>query len=122
MNVDDLTQKISELLNSPDGMQKLQAAAASLGILKEDDQADSQYVPAAKQPADDIGFSSQDELQAIKKLLPLVNGIRKDDQDIMLLKAIRPYLQDNRQTRLDETIKIMHMLKVLPLLKDKGKL
>lgn len=64
--MDDLTQKISELLNSPDGMQKLQAAAASLGILKEDDQADSQYVPAAKQPADDIGFSSQDELQAIK--------------------------------------------------------
>ncbi len=120
--MDDLTQKISELLSSPEGMQKLQAAAASLGVLKEDDKAEPQHVPAAKQSADEIGYSSQDELQAIKKLMPLVNGIRRDDQDIMLLKAIRPYLQDDRRTRLDETIKIMHMLKVLPLLKDKGNL
>ena len=38
----------------------------------------------------------------------------------MLLKALRPYLQDERRHRLDDTLKIMQMLKVLPLLKDKG--
>lgn len=115
--MDDLTQKLNEILNSPEGMQKLKAAAASLGILNDDK---SQPSPSGADTSQDMQTVQKDDFDAIKKLMPLVSNIRKDDQDLLLLKAIRPYLQDSRQTRLDETIKVMHMLKVLPLLKDKG--
>ena len=46
--------------------------------------------------------------------------MKSDDENTTLLKALRPYLQSERQQRLDETIKIMHMLKLLPLLGGGG--
>ena len=46
----------------------------------------------------------------------LLSGVKKDDENTVLLKALRPYLQNERQQRLDETIKIMHMLQILPML------
>lgn len=115
--MDDLKQKLNELLESPDGMQKLQAAAASLGILK--DSKPESHLTAPAVSADNQSIA-KDDISALTKLLPLMENFRKDDQDMLLLKAIRPYLQDTRQSRLDEAIKVMHMLKILPLLKDKG--
>ncbi len=105
--MDDLAQKISELLGSPDGVQKLQAAAASLGMLT-----DNKTEPSA-QPVSAMLLSGGD-LEVLQRLVPLVSGFKQDSQDTVLLKAIRPYLQDERQRRVDDAVKIMHMLKVLP--------
>ncbi|MDD2362311.1 MAG: hypothetical protein PHH84_05065 [Oscillospiraceae bacterium] len=114
--MDDLAQKISELLGSPDGVQKLQAAAASLGMLTENKaessaQPVSAVLPAASETA---GGISGGDLEVLKRLAPLVSGFKQDSNDTLLLKAIRPYLQDERRKRVDDAVKIMHMLKVLP--------
>ncbi|NLN81737.1 MAG: hypothetical protein GX136_04240 [Clostridiales bacterium] len=128
--MDDLAQKLSELLSSPDGLQKLQSAAASLGIGNQsavDDPPAAANPPAAGNPdlspvsaALPYPDAGGGDYEAISKLLPLVSRFKQDNQDTMLLKALRPYLQDERRHRLDDTLKIMQMLKVLPLLKDKG--
>ena len=39
--MDDLAKKLNDLLNSPDGMQKLQQAAASLGAMMGEGEGDS---------------------------------------------------------------------------------
>ena len=121
--MDDLAQKLSDLLSSPDGIQKLQAAAASLNTLKgNNSEAQSSAVPvsAGKPPKTDIGDFAGGDIETLSKLMPLISNFKKDDQDTMLLKSIRPYLKDDRRKRLDDAIKVMHMLKALPLLKDKG--
>ncbi len=133
--MDDLAKKLNELLNSPDGMQKLQQAAASLGQMMGNAGEESAAVPTETPPppaAEPIPAPSSPPLNegegleglgdtlgdmaAIARILPLLSGMKKDDENTTLLKALRPYLQSERQQRLDETIKIMHMLQILPLL------
>ena len=132
--MDDLAKKLSELLSSPDGLQKLQAAAASVGMLTGNNSGASQSKPAdppaandpqpdsvsTSLPVSDIAGIAGGDFETLSRLLPLVSGFRQENQDTLLLKALRPYLQNERRHRLDDTLKIMHLLKVLPLLRDKG--
>ena len=125
--MDDLVKKLNDLLNSPEGMQKLQQAAASLGVMMGEGggeggsppaEASGAPSPPAPEPASSsaVDLDGLGDMAAIARFLPLLSGMKGDDENTTLLKALRPYLQDERQQRLDETIKIMHMLKILPLL------
>lgn len=122
--MDDLAKKLSELLNSPDGMQKIQAAAASFGMLGGGTSASDKSDPppeSASSPFPSLdGLGSLGDIETIQKLIPIISGLKSDNQDTILLKALRPYLQDERQQRLDESIKMMQLIKLLPLLKEKG--
>ena len=42
------------------------------------------------------------------------------DKNTKFLGALRPLLSEKRQKKLDESMKMMQMMKVLPLLKDQG--
>ncbi len=130
--MDDLAKKLNDLLSSPEGMQKLQQAAASLGVMMGEGggeggsppaEASGAPSPPAPEPVSSpaVNNSAGDldglgDMAAIARFLPLLSDMKGDDENTTLLKALRPYLQDERQQRLDETIKIMHMLKILPLL------
>ena len=59
-------------------------------------------------------------LGALTSLLPLLNNMRSDDQNTALLRSLRPYLHGDREKKLDDAIKMMQFMKVLPVLKDKG--
>lgn len=124
--MDDLAKKLNDLLSSPDGMQKIQSMASSLGILSpgsgETNIASSlaESVPTGAPPSSPpTGGDSLGDMELIKKLVPLVSNMKADDENTILLRALRPYLKDDRQHRLDESIKIMQLLKVLPMLSDK---
>lgn len=60
------------------------------------------------------------DLTAIAKLAPVLGNMHKDDQNTILLKALRPYLHGDREKRLDQAIKILRFMKVMPLLQDRG--
>lgn len=124
--MDDLAKKLNDLLSSPDGMQKIQSMASSLGMLSSDPGEKSnshslaESVPAGAPPSPlPIDGGSVEDLEMIRKLMPLLSSFKADDENTILLRALRPYLKDDRQHRLDESIKIMQLLKVLPLLSDK---
>lgn len=46
--------------------------------------------------------------------------MRENDHNIELLKALRPYLNDHRQEKVDEAVKVLRMLKLLPILQESG--
>lgn len=51
-------------------------------------------------------------------LAPLLSGIKNEDENTRLLNSLRPFLSGDREKRLDEAIRMLRMLKVMPLLKD----
>ena len=53
-------------------------------------------------------------------MAPLLSSMRRDDENTVLLKALRPYLHGDREKRLDDAIKIMQFIRVMPLLRDRG--
>ena len=100
--MDDLNKKISDLLGSPDGMARIQSMMEALGI------------------GGDGGESAPVSDSPIPAPAPLMGNLNKDDENTALLKALRPYLHGDREKRLDDAIQILRIMKVLPLIQEKG--
>ncbi len=109
MMEDDLSQKIDQLLNSPDGMEKIRNTMAALGLSA--DAPAPQPTSPAPTPTVDNGI-----LSGLMGLAPLLQNMGQEDNNTALLKALRPYLHDGREKRLDESLKLLQLLKLLPLL------
>ena len=130
MDLDDLQKKLGELLSSPDAMQKLQSAIGSLGLLSDDSKSDESPLPAAQPvPSKSSPLNGLESLLSggdggsadmLLKLMPLLSGLQDNDQDTVLLRSLRPYLHDERQGKLDETVKMLRLLRMLPLLRQGG--
>lgn len=106
---DDLGEKLNAFLSSPDAMEKLQGALAAFGVSPES--------PPEEEPPPAEGLG---ELSGLLKLAPLLSGLGQEDQNTVLLNALRPYLHGEREKRLDDSMKMMKLLKLLPLLQQKG--
>ncbi len=124
---DELSQKIDRLLNSPEGMQQIQNVMAALGVGLDGGDGDAPVAApsaaptaAPEPPASPEPSGSDGGLSSLLHLAPLLGSLGKDDQNTTLLKALRPYLHDGREKRLDESLKFMQLLKLLPLLQEKG--
>ena len=59
-------------------------------------------------------------MSAFSKIAPMMQQMNQEDDASRLLKALRPMLSPKRQTKLDEAIKIMRMMRMLPMLKGSG--
>lgn len=60
---------------------------------------------------------SGDTIQSIMRILPMLSEVNKEDDTTRLLDALRPFLGPDRRKKLDESAKMLHMMKLLPLLK-----
>lgn len=134
--MDDLSQKLNDLLNSPDSMNKIRSALSAMGLDgdgqssdpqdngTEDNAPDLQALLAGltggakeKSAAREGGLP---DLSVLTKLAPLLSGMGQEDENTTLLKALRPYLHGEREKRLDDAIQIMKFMRVMPLLQEKG--
>lgn len=61
-----------------------------------------------------------DALASVSKLLPLLSSLNSEDDTTRLLEALRPFLGNAKQKKLDEAKKMLRLLKILPLIKSKG--
>ncbi len=59
-------------------------------------------------------------LGMMTKLAPLLGQLGREDDSTRLLRALRPLLGAERQKKLDEAVKILQMMRLLPLLKESG--
>lgn len=106
----DLNELVSQFLGRPDSMETIQSMLASLG----GDMPKTDAVPPSS-PAESVP-----DLGALQKLLPLLQGFGggDNDQHVALLRALRPYLHNGREKKVDEAIEMMRLAKLLPLIKN----
>ena len=112
--MDDLSEKLTQLLSSPEGMAKIQTVMSALG--GENAVQEKPAEPAVAPPAAD----GMPDLAALTKILPLLSNMGQDNEDTRLLQALRPYLRGEREQRLDETVRLLKMMRLLPLLQEQG--
>ena len=126
---DDLNDLLGQFLNNPDMMEKLSGVLSSLG--GQETASSSPATPSFDLSAleslisggggEKSSATSGPDLSALQKVLPLLQG--KGDgnaADVALLKALRPYLHDGREKRIDEAIEMLRLAKLLPLLTKKS--
>lgn len=109
--MDDLTAKLSELLNDPESMNRVKQMAES--ILGENNQKPTQNL---------IENDSTLGAEEIKMMMNLVGKFNStaNDSRTKLLTALKPHLSEPRQEKVETAIKILKVLEILPLIKESG--
>ena len=103
--MDDLSEKISQLLSDPAGMERVKEMAGQL--LGQNDPKPSEDVL----PGIDMGM--------VMSLLQKMRQSGSSERERLLL-ALRPHLHAERQQRLDTAVRLLRLLDLAPLLKESG--
>ena len=118
--MDDLAGKLTELLNDPQTMEKIKGLSGLLGQ-SSSEAAQPSHPAAPQQPAvSDTSAFPADMMQTMMKLAPLFSTLKQEDDSTRLLHALRPLLGGKRQKRLDQSDRMIQMMRILPLLKSSG--
>ena len=112
----DLSSQITSILNDPDMMRQISEIGGMLTQQKQPHETPP-LLPNQTQSSDLLGA---DGLQAVMKIMPILNRLKQDDDTTKLLRAIKPFLSEERQKKLEEAIKIIRIINILPLLKNQG--
>lgn len=114
--MDDLSEKISSLLSDEETVKELKTLADSLGFDT------SAFGPPGKQqekeeksdgnPLASLGLDPA----MLLKITSALKGGGKQDEDAALLSALKPHLSADKRKRVDEALKIIRLLNLLPLL------
>lgn len=113
----DLSSQISQILNNPEMMEQIKGLSGLLGQSAPDTQSPPPAVQNKPSPLDMLGG---DGMQMAMKLIPIMNSLKQEDDTTRLLRAIKPFLSPQRQDKIEEAIKILHILKILPVIKSQG--
>jgi hypothetical protein len=119
--MEDISQKISELLGSPDGMSKIKAAAEELlgsGVFNAEQNKDNTVQSTALSLPENL-MENMGNLEGIMKIARLFSGEQRDSR-IELLRALKPHLSNDRKKRVDKAISILKVATLLPVLKEEG--
>ena len=102
--MDDLSSKLSSILNDPEGLNQIKELANNL--LGGTDEA----------KVNENSTNNEFDITAIMQVLQALKGA--NDKSVELLLALRPHLSLERQKKLDTAIKLLKIYSVLPLIKD----
>lgn len=114
--MDDLSEKLAELLSDPESMNRVKQMAESL--LGE--QAVAEPPPLPPSPLGGItDMLNGDELRSIMSIISRLKTTG-DDSRVQLLNALKPHLSDPRREKVDTAIKLLKLLELWPFIKESG--
>lgn len=123
--MEDLTHKLNDLLNDPELMKQIKDLSCSFENQKnnndEETTSGSENHDRGREsdPLPSLDGFSPDILSTISKLAPILSSMKEDDKYTSFLSSLRPLLSEQRRKKLDESSKILKLMHILPLLKNK---
>ena len=129
---DDLSAKLSGILSDPEAMKEIAALASQLGADAPGVHTDGGASPspasgdsldlqgllrslnadgAAQKPADNTAAQ-------LMSLAPALSSLKQEDDTTRLLDAMRPFLSEERQRKLDKAKRLIKVMQLMPLIKD----
>lgn len=116
--MEDLNEKLAEILNDPESMNRVRKMAESLlGNQRQEDTPPP--APPILSNNENGGISGGDELRAVMNIMSRLKN-EKNDSRTQLLLALKPHLSEPRQAKVDTAVKILRLLDLLPYLKESG--
>ena len=117
--MDDLSSKLSQLLNDPDSMERVRQMAENI-LGGAGTGAPPPPPPENTAGSGEIGsILGSNELQGIISVISRLKSVG-DDSRVKLIYALKPHLSEERQRRADNAVKVLKLLDALPLLKESG--
>lgn len=92
--------------------------ASLLGVLGGLGGGEEKASPPPQKEPQNPGFSFDPAL--LSTLSRAMAALREPDRNIQLLQALRPFLEEERQRKVDEAVKLLHLMRLAPLLQESG--
>lgn len=114
--MDDLNERLAELLNDPESMKRVRDMAENL--------LGNQQKKQKEEPSNtaDIGsiFDGDIDIASIGKITSVLSRLKNTSNDSRsnLLLALKPLLSAPRREKVDTAIKLLKLIDLLPLLRD----
>ena len=112
--MDELSQKLSEILSDPESMNRVREMAESL--LSGPDEKKAPEINLLSGAMDGLGT---EDMQRLIKIFSKLNSAERDSRAELLL-ALKPHLSDEKKKKVDSAIKILKIIELWPLIKDSG--
>ena len=109
--MDDISDTLSKLLGDPETLQQISRLK---DLLMSDDGTEN---TEHKKQTDTVSGNS-DTVSQLMKFLPVISDMNKDDDTTRLLKALKPFLSEERRSKLDEVTRILRLMKLLPVIRQ----
>lgn len=116
--MDDISEKLAELLNDPDSLNRVREMAENiLGNEKQEEKTETK-----KEFDMNSLFGDGIDPVQIGKIMQVMSRLKsdRDDSRARLLLALKPHLSAPRQEKVDTAIKLLKLIDLLPFLKDSG--
>lgn len=60
------------------------------------------------------------DISVVSKLAPIISEFGKHDEKADFIAALKPMLSEGRQKKADEAIRLLKLISVIPMLKNRG--
>ncbi len=124
----DIQSAVNAIMSDPAAMEQIRSLGSMLGI-------GENTPPAAEKPSGDIASllsslsggstkpepppaANADTMSAIMKFAPLIGRMNEENDSTRLINALKPFLSEKRRQRADQAVKLLAVLKLLPMLKE----
>ena len=128
--MDDLSAQLNQILSDPQSMQQIQNLMNSMGLGgggQKDPPPHPASQPAANPLASLLGtgapsssLGNGDMISLLTRLGPVLGQLQQEDDTTRLLHALRPLLSAEKQKKVDEAVRILQLLRLLPVIKETG--
>lgn len=118
--MEDLAEKLNGILSSPEGQEQLKNIASMLGGGNVPDLSGLFGANAAEEKPDAEEVAPPIDMAALAGLQQMLQGMGKNDKNTDLLLALKPHFGERRQERVDQAIKLLRLISILPALQQSG--
>lgn len=121
--MDDISEKLAEILNDPESMNRVRLMAESmLGDKQTQQQNDNKQGQQSAQNSDTDFSDAAFDANQLAKIMSVMKQLKKSGNDSRanLLLALKPLLSAPRQEKVDTALKLLKIVDMLPLIKGSG--
>ncbi len=108
--MENIQDKIAQIMADPQALNQVQSLGKMLGL-------NTSQEPASQKESEQVPV---EVMSKITQLMPLFQQINQEDDTTRLLRALRPFLSEERCRKLDSANKMLKIMKLIPLLKEGG--
>ena len=117
--MDDIASMITQFLESEEGMAQLSAVSQALGL------GDGAIPQRNDRQQGNTGARKtvnmpQIDMNTLMMMQRAISVMGQEDKNTELLRALKPHFSSERAKKVDDAIRIMQLIKLLPLAKEMG--
>jgi hypothetical protein len=115
--MDDLMSKIQEVLSDEESLKQVQELA-SMFMSAKDEESNTNETKNDSNDSDGLGI----DLGMIMKFGEAMNSASHNDKHTDFLLALKPFLKEERQAKVDKAVKLLKLYTVFTIVKESGML